>query len=259
MAIHLRAEDNGLTDSDVTGPTMVTVACFLTVAFYNVVELTILIAITFKRRKGLYFLSMIAATSGIALNGTGYLLKFVGAQDSCAARTLYTVLVLLGWCTMVTGQSMVLFSRLHLVVHDRRIIKLVLGMILVDATICHPPIFALFALANSANPGPYANAYSIYEKFQLVVFFTQELIMSLIYIKQSAKFLQSRKEITRTSSSKKGRAAAVNSSNAVMHWLIAVNFLVVFLDVSILALEFADFYDLQTSWVSTSVRAGLNV
>lgn len=238
----LREQGNGLTGFDVVShPVLYIILAFLTVAFYNVVELNIFIYTTFKRRSGLYFWSMIVATWGIALNGIGYVLKYARPMDSPELRTAYTVLVLIGWCAMITGQSLVLFSRLHLLVDDRFAIRLVLSMVVVDAIICHPPIFALFALVNSSNPDPYVAAYSIYEKVQLVVFFVQEMVISIVYIKESAKFLRS-------------RASHADSSKSVMRWLITINILVIIMDVSILALEFSGFYDLQTSWVSALPR-----
>lgn len=256
MAFPMRTEGNGLTSADtVTGPTLFIVTSFIALAFYNVLELSVFIYTTFKRRKGLYFWSMVIATWGIALNGTGYLVKFIRPDESTAVRVLTTVLVLLGWCTMITGHSVVLFSRLHLLVSDPFKIRLVLTMIMVDALICHPPTFALFALVQSDNPQPYAPAYSVYEKFQLLVFFIQEVIISIIYIVESAKFLRARASINRTTTIDM-RAMHVDS-RTVMRWLIAVNVLVVVLDLSILGFEFSGFYDLQTSWVSASyfVRA----
>lgn len=251
MAFPLRTEGHGLTSADaVTGPTLFIVTAFISLAFYNVLELSVFIYTTFKRRKGLYFWSMVIATWGIALNGSGYIVKFVKAEASPAVRAFSTVLVLVGWCTMITGHSVVLFSRLHLLVSDPFKIRLVLTMIVVDALICHPPTFALFALVQSDNPKPYAAAYSVYEKFQLLIFFIQEVIISIIYIMESAKFLRARATITRTPNVE--RKAMHVDSRTVMRWLIAVNVLVVLLDFSILGFEFSGFYDLQTSWVSAS-------
>lgn len=250
-------DGNGLTGFDLIGHTVLYILlAFLTVAFYNVLELSVFIYTTFKKRNGLYFWSMVVATGGIALNSIGYLLKYARPLDNPGLRAAYTVLVLLGWCSMVTGQSVVLFSRLHLLVDDRYTIRLVLSMIVVDAIICHPAIFALFALVNSSNPTPYVAAYSVYEKFQLVVFFVQETVISIIYIKESAKFLRGRKTIAQPRGSNGGdsRSTRMDGNKTVMRWLIAINVLVVVLDVSVLALEFSDFYDLQTSWVRTFTR-----
>lgn len=249
MAFPQRVEGNGLTSADtVTGPALFIVTSFISLAFYNVLELSVFIYTTFKKRNGLYFWSMVVATWGIALNGAGYIIKFVNTNQSASIRSISTVLVLLGWCTMITGQSVVLFSRLHLLVSDGFKIRLVLTMIVVDAFICHPPIFALFALTQSENPQPYAAAYTVFEKFQLLVFFIQELIISLVYIMESAKFLRARNLISRAPSI--DMKALHMDSRTVIRWLIAINVLIVLLDISILCFEFSGFYDLQTSWVS---------
>lgn len=250
--LHTEGNGNGLTSADsVTGPEIFIVTAFISLAFYNVLELSIFIYTTFKRRTGLYFWSMVIATWGIALNGAGYLVKFMRPDESAAVRVFSTVLILVGWCMMITGHSVVLFSRLHLLVSDPFKIRLVLTMIVVDAIICHPPTSALFGLVQSNNPQPYAAAYSVYEKFQLLVFFIQELIISIIYIMESAKFLRVRAATIGRGPSNELKAIGMDSGT-VMRWLIAINVLVVFLDVSILAFEFSGFYDLQTSWVSAA-------
>jgi hypothetical protein len=42
-----------------------------------------------------------------------------------------------GWITMVTGQSVVLYSRLHLVLRNPKVVRAVLWMIVVDAVMLH--------------------------------------------------------------------------------------------------------------------------
>ena len=51
---------------------------------------------------------------------------------SCAFITL-------GWYFMVTGQSLVLYSRLHLLVRDARKLKWILCMIIADVFLFHIP------------------------------------------------------------------------------------------------------------------------
>lgn len=255
--LQTRGDDNGLTsNSIVTGPELYVITSFISLALYNVVELNALIFNTFKLRSGVYFWSMFITTWGIAFNASGFLVKFFRPEPSPGLRDLYTVLVLVGWTAMVTGQSVVLFSRLHLLVQDRFIIRFVLTMIIVDATICHPATIALFALVNSNAPDRFAVAYSVFEKFQLVVFFVQEFVISAIYIVESAKFLKSRTAISTGNNSGRGSAAttrdnkAKNKARTVMYWLISVNIAVILLDVCIIGLEFSGYYDLQTSFVS---------
>lgn len=254
----LQRAESGLTRQDVIrGPELFLVTAFISLALYNFMELNALIFTTFKKRRGVYFWSMLAATWGVALNAIGYLLKFLLPSSSTALDVISTILVLAGWCAMITGQSVVLYSRLHLLVYDHFTIRLVLAMIIIDAAICHPPTISLFCLINNTrNPDPFIPAYSIYEKVQLFIFFIQEFVISAIYIIESAKFLRSRKGMSGGNGQlppSSGGVSLTDSNRMIMYWLISVNVLVVLLDVSILALELSGYYDLQTSWVSEPV------
>lgn len=269
MALEKRAGESGLTSDDVVrGPELYIITAFVSLALYNVVELTVLIFVTFKKRRGVYFWSMLVATWGVAFNATGYLLKFLrpepgsGGSGSVISSSiisrglegLYTALCLTGWASMVTGQSVVLFSRLHLLVHDRLTVRLVLAMIVIDAVLCIPPTVALFSLVNNTDdPKAYGAAYAVVEKVQLIVFSAQEFVLSTVYIVASARFLRSRVppggwglSFGQTPAPGSGLDG---SGRMVMYWLIGINILVVLLDVSILVLEFSGYYDLQTCWV----------
>lgn len=267
MALEKRAGESGLTSDDVVrGPELYIITAFVSLALYNVVELTVLIFATFKKRRGVYFWSLLVATWGVAFNATGYLLKFLRPEPGSGSTLsssggisrglegLYTALCLAGWAAMVTGQSVVLFSRLHLLVHDRLTVRLVLAMIVTDAVLCIPPTVALFSLVNNTdNPRAYGAAYAVVEKVQLIVFSAQECVLSTVYIVASARFLRSRVPPGGYGLTF-GRPPAPGGGldgdgRMVMYWLIGVNILVVLLDVSILVLEFSGYYDLQTCWV----------
>ncbi|KAM0270010.1 hypothetical protein ACHAQH_009597 [Verticillium albo-atrum] len=216
-----------------SGVVAVVIAVFISIALYNVVELNFIILATFNKRSGLYFWSFVVATWGIAFNAVGYLLRHF---DEDIQPNVYATLILIGWCTMITGQSVVLYSRLHIVMLNQTRLRLVLIMIITNAVWLHLPIIVLVYGTNSGNPGPFEKPYSIYEKIQLSVFFLQEIIISALYIWETTKRLRLEKSIGNTGTRK------------VMNHLIYVNILVVLLDVSILALEFANLYDIQTAW-----------
>ncbi|KAI8303645.1 hypothetical protein K4K61_006858 [Colletotrichum sp. SAR11_59] len=211
----------------------IVICVFISIAFYNVLELTVSIFTSFKRRSGLYFWSILIATWGIAFNGTGYLLRHLSLTTK---PIIYATLILIGWCAMITGQSVVLYSRLHIVVHDRKRLRLVLYMIIADAIWLHIPIIILVYGVNSANPEPFQNPYTIFEKIQLTVFFVQEIIISALYVWETTKRLRLMNSIGDLRTRK------------IMNHLIWVNILVVLLDVTILALEFTNLYDIQTAW-----------
>ncbi|KAM0326520.1 hypothetical protein ACHAQA_006389 [Verticillium albo-atrum] len=215
------------------GVVAIIIAVFISIALYNVVELNFIILATFNKRSGLYFWSFVIATWGIAFNAVGYLLRHLNLTSEA---NLYATLILIGWCTMITGQSVVLYSRLHIVMHNQTRLRMVLIMIITNALWLHLPVIVLVYGSNSANPAPFLTPYSIFEKIQLSVFFVQEIIISGLYIWETTKRLKLEKSIGNTGTRK------------VMNHLIYVNILVVLLDVSILALEFANLYDIQTAW-----------
>ena len=83
-------------------PHIALVLCFLSIAYYNVVELNVLILSIFKSRHSLYFWSFLVATWGIAFNATGYLLKDLEVTKSAYT---YATLILIGWCSMSAYSS----------------------------------------------------------------------------------------------------------------------------------------------------------
>jgi hypothetical protein len=205
-------------------------AALASIAIYNVVELAFIILTTFKRRRGLYFYSFITATAGIVPYTLGFMSKFF----NIIPQTMISITMLvIGWCLMVTGQSLVLYSRLHLVVQNSRTLHFVLAMIMFNAFICHIPIIVLAYGANSNNPGPYITPYSIYEKVQITIFFMQEVIISGIYIYSSANILKPA-----------GNIQARSIRTAMTH-LISINVIIVVMDLTLLATEYAGHYEIQ--------------
>ncbi|KAH6675181.1 hypothetical protein B0J14DRAFT_665605 [Halenospora varia] len=190
--------------------TIITIVVFLAIALYNVAELNFIIFATFKRRSGLYFWSFVVLTWGIAIYSIGFVIKDfqVSTQSS-----LYITLIIVGWCSMVTGQSVVLYSRLYIVLRDPIRLRFVLGMVIINAIICHIPIIVMVYGANSNHPEPFLALYSIYEKF------------------------------LRPEGNIRGK-----TSRRLMNHLIYVNVIVVLLDITILGLEYSGLYDIQTAY-----------
>jgi hypothetical protein len=124
-------------DSRKSLSTSITIVCFVALALYNVAELNFIIFGTFRVRSGLYFWSFLMSTWGIFLYAIGFLLKDIQVSTP---SSFYVTFIIVGWCSMVTGQSFFLYSRLHLVLRMPTRLRLVLIMIIVDAIICHVPI-----------------------------------------------------------------------------------------------------------------------
>ncbi|KAH7251564.1 hypothetical protein BKA59DRAFT_472249 [Fusarium tricinctum] len=219
---------------DEHGPSVsIPIAVCMALSLYNVVELNVLILTTFKTRGSLYFWSFVAATNGIAPHTIGFLLKNLVLSENFV---LYITLISIGWVFMVTGQSLVLYSRLHLIFWNQFHLKLVLTMIIVNAVVLHLPIIVLMYGSNSSEDNPWVHPYKIYEKIQVTVFFLQELIISALYIKACSSFFGTEGLLHR------------KGVRRMRKHLLLVNVIIILLDIPILVLEFADFYDFQTAY-----------
>jgi hypothetical protein len=225
------ANDNGISvEFEPTIATAMILSSFAAIAIYNVIELTFIIIATFKRRRGLYFWSFVVATWSIAVYVLGFIFKFFSIIPE---RMISVTMIALGWCGMVTGQSVVLYSRLHLVVRDYKILRSVLAMIITDALICHIPIVVLVYGSNSDNPAPFVKPYSIYEKVQITIFFIQEVFISGLYV-----------WATWTALEPAGTILAKDLRKAMKH-LIWINVIIIFLDLTVLATEYSGHYEVQ--------------
>lgn len=138
---------------------------------------------------------------------------------------------------MVTGQSFVLWSRLHLVLRNKRRLKIILWIIIFNAVVCHGMVIPLVYGSFSNNPEIFDEPYQVTERIEIIVFFLQETMLSGIYIYETAKLLRS------------GNALGKRRSiRRVLKNLILVNVLVIVLDTTILVLEFANLYNYQISY-----------
>jgi hypothetical protein len=231
--------DSGISvNSKIPRPATYAVTAFLSIALYNVIELTCLVFIVFKRYRGLYFWSFLVATWGIAIYSVGFLLNDFDISNNI--RLFNVTLIVLGWCAMVTGQSLVLYSRLHLIVHRRLILRLVLGMIIMNAILLHIPTIILCYGANSVLYRRFSLPYGIYERIQVTIFFLQETSISAIYMYQMCRlFYTGRGPLTAIHGDEAGRR--------LMLHLIYMNVFVILLDVLIVALQFSGRYATQTA------------
>ncbi|OAL27253.1 hypothetical protein AYO20_09851 [Fonsecaea nubica] len=162
------------------------VAGFCAVSLWMTVELTLQVFFTFRRHKGLYFWSLLVCTWGVALHVLGVILKLFNESNWIISSIIFKI----GWVGNVTGFSLVLYSRLNLVVHDRRIRRAVLAMIVTDAIVLHTPIIIFDFGISSPHPGIWYTPMKVMERIQVVWFSVQETIISLMYIWCTRNFLK---------------------------------------------------------------------
>lgn len=149
------------------------VVVFTSIALYNVVELSCIILTTFKKRSGLYFVSFCVATWGIPPYSIGFLILGIHQPEGRAIYGFVTMIIV-GWVCTVTGQSVVLYSRLHLIDRDSRHLRWVLAMIITNGVVLHSVTAVMTFGSNSLeDPARFYEPYSIVEKVQVTVFFVQ--------------------------------------------------------------------------------------
>ncbi|UKZ51042.1 hypothetical protein TrVGV298_004797 [Trichoderma virens] len=235
MANQLRARTFGSANqANLPDESSTIIIVFLSLAFYNVLVLICIIFGTFRRYSGLYFWAFVVSTSGIALSCSGFMIKYFSPKSlgyfSCT-------LSLLGWVCMVTGQSLVLWSRLHLVMRNPRLLRIILWIIIIDAILCHGTVIPMVYGSFSDKPEIFAKPYSIAERMEVIIFFLQEVMISIFYIIETVRIMKIETFLQNHQSSRR-----------LMHHLVIVNVLVILLDSTIIILEFANLYDYQISY-----------
>ncbi|KAJ6086819.1 hypothetical protein N7467_005733 [Penicillium canescens] len=226
--------DQGLTEgiytsSECLDSTLVSV--FTTIAYYNVIELLILCFTRFKKRRDVYFWTLLVATLGIIPYNLGFMLKLFNVIHNNNISLTFTSI---GWYCMVTGQSMVLWSRLHLLVQNRKLLRGILYVIIIDAFVLHIPTTVLaFGTNAPSHPKEFVRGYEIMERIQLIGFCIQEILLSVLYIWETVKFL---------------KLHVRNRYWGILHQLLVINVLIILMDASFVAVQYAGFYAIQVTF-----------
>jgi hypothetical protein len=202
------------------------------ISLYNAIELILLIFTTFKEWHGLYFWSLLIATFGIIPYCVGFIAEFFTAAPKAIGMSIDS----LGWVLLISGQSFVLYSRLHLVLNSPRILKTVKWMIILDAIVLHTTTTVLLFGANyGGQQAHFKVGYKWIEKIQMTIFCIQEFILSGLYIWNTLQILQ----VT----SRKG-------TRRVMWQLFTINIIIIVLDIGLLAIEYRNYHVLEQTFKS---------
>jgi|TARA_R110002003_G_scaffold232_15_gene16850 hypothetical protein len=122
---------NNVPTVDITGlPTAMTAAAFVGIAWYLCAELNVRLLIRCTRRS-LYFWSCLLCSWGIIIHSLSSLLANFDIWKNYGA----TVVIHITWFTFIVSQSVVLYSRLNLVLKDAWIGRYVLYMIIFTAIV----------------------------------------------------------------------------------------------------------------------------
>ena len=210
------------------------IAAFTAVAWYNVIELNVQVFLTFKRHRGLYFWSLLISSYGCILHALGFLIKFflIPKKGGQAITYLAVSIITVGWYAMVTGQAVVLYSRLHLVVREQRILRAILVMIIFDAICFHIPTTILTYGSNSEQSHKYEHAFNVVERLQMTVFCVQEFIISGVYVWSTVRLL---------------RPVYHGRTRKVMMQLVWINLIIIGMDAVLLVMEYGKYYEIEAT------------
>jgi len=156
-------------------------------AIYNAIEVLALAFSTFNKYNTLYFWSIVICALGCILFAGGFLDLFYSLYNPNS--TIYRPLFILtfGWYGMVTGFSLVMWSRLHLVNVPERYVRWMLYMIIYNVIFSHFPTTVLTFGSNIVDTPPWVNGYSIMEKLQMTMFCIQEVLLGSFYLHYTQK------------------------------------------------------------------------
>jgi hypothetical protein len=201
----------------------------IAIVLYNAIELTVLIPMTFRRYQSLYFWSLaLSATVGLIASGVGNLLHFFDIGPLSLALALSNI----GFYFLVPAQSVVLYSRLHLILFNPRLLHFILRAVIFNGIVFAVLVTVMSFGSAFLQTGPWNAGYTVVERLQVTWFCVQEFAISMLYIHETVKLLQL-------------RPSNNNRRKNIMYQLLAINILIIIMDAVVVVIEFIGFYYMQ--------------
>lgn len=148
---------------------------------------------------------------------------------------------------MVTGQAVLLYSRLHYVSNSPRMLRWVFLMIVIIGFIGHVPAVAMVYGAVSAKSLAWVLAFLNFAKAEVTLFFLQSVIISSLYVWHAFKMLK----MDADELDQPGRRA--------LRQLILLNFIWVTFDLSVVIFEWSSPSTLVATWKAVSYSVKLKL
>ncbi|KAF1936333.1 hypothetical protein EJ02DRAFT_414182 [Clathrospora elynae] len=223
----------GATNTVMPLPTAMAAAAFVGIAWYLCAELSVRLLIRCTRRS-LYFWACLVCCWAIAIHCVAITL------NNFYVWTHYSSIVVihLMWFTYVVSQSIVLYSRLNLVMKKSHVNRYVLYMISINAVVFGLTTVVLGMVAR--YPKNIANlkldkANLIWDKVELAAFFIQETIIGLLYIRATSAHLKNMTLLGRDR----------HTTRRDLRHLIEVNVFIIVLDAALIGVCYTGFFNLQ--------------
>ncbi|KAH7312613.1 hypothetical protein B0I35DRAFT_356475 [Stachybotrys elegans] len=219
-------------------PMSMTMAAFTGISWYIGVEVNVSLFMLFQRRRGLYFWSCALASWGVILQSLFIILADFGVWRNLRGAI---TMIYLTWLIMVVPQSWILYSRLHLIMQKKQLLRPIRFVLLFTSVVFSVPTVVIGILSQATNVNPNLRSFNItWDRIQLTVFFVQEAILSLLYIYETRKYLHSHSFLRRASASTTSPALPHAARNGVLLQLLYANVLIIALDIALVGIQYGD-------------------
>ncbi|KAM3514527.1 hypothetical protein MY11210_001870 [Beauveria gryllotalpidicola] len=230
-------------------PMAMAIAGLSSISVYIGIEINVSLFLLFKRKRGLYFWSCLIASWGVILQPIFMLLAdFDVWKDAIPSL----VMIYLTWFMMVVPQSWVLYSRLHLLMRATNTLRIIKYVLIFNSIVFALPTMVIGTLAQATNVNPALESFNLkWDRTQLIIYFVQEISLSLLYIFQTYKYLKDIGPLqlhfgSFSSSASKDEPPPKERSPVLRH-LIHVNILIIVLDIILLGIQCANLFYLQAA------------
>ncbi|CAG8039222.1 unnamed protein product [Penicillium salamii] len=133
---------------------------------------------------------------------------------------------------MVPTQSVVLYSRLHLISQNFRLLAIIKWVIIVDSIILLIPTITMNFGSEYFPRSPWVHGFSIVERAQITWFSVQEILISSVYIWETVRLIKISPEEDK-------------KRHKILWELIGINIVAIVMDLTLLILEFLGYYFTQ--------------
>ena len=209
---------------------------FLALTFWLILDVNVGIYRVFKKKRGLYYWSLMIGTWACALSTIGNVLKNLTPQYGPKIWPFWTLLINGGWSLYATAECIVLYSRLHLVNRSPKVQRQILWFIIIGSFVLILPNWVFIFPAYDVNS---TKVSSIWSPRQAIVDRTSQLGFTIIESTISAIYIWSLAKLLRVKSTVRQRV--------VMRDLIRVNVIVIAFDLVITILIFLNQTNLSYS------------
>ena len=209
---------------------------FLALTFWLILDVNVGIYRVFKKKRGLYYWSLIIGTWACAISTIGNVLKNLTPQYGPKIWPLWTLMINGGWSLYATAECIVLYSRLHLVNRSPKVQRRILWFIIIGSFVLILPNWVFIFPAYDVNS---TKVSSIWSPRQAIIDRTSQLGFTIIESTISAIYIWSLAKLLRVKSTVRQRV--------VMRDLIRVNVIVIAFDLVITILIFLNQTNLSFS------------